>query len=44
MKAKIFAILAAVFYAVNIPISKLLLEKSGPTMLTAFLYLGFPYL
>lgn len=40
MKAKIFAILAAVFYAVNIPLSKLLLEKSGPTMLAAFLYLG----
>lgn len=44
MKAKIFAILAAVFYAVNIPISKLLLEKSGPTMLAAFLYLVFSYL
>ncbi len=40
MKAKVFAILAAVFYAVNIPLSKLLLTKSEPTMLAAFLYLG----
>lgn len=40
MKAKIFAVLAAAFYAVNIPLSKLLLAKTGPTMLAAFLYLG----
>lgn len=40
MKAKVFAILAAVFYAVNIPLSKLLLTKAEPTMLAAFLYLG----
>lgn len=40
VKAKVFAILAAVFYAVNIPLSKLLLTKAEPTMLAAFLYLG----
>lgn len=40
MKAKFFAILAAAIYAVNIPISKLLLAKVEPTMMAAFLYLG----
>ena len=35
-----FAILAAALYAINIPISKLLLENVGPTMMAAFLYLG----
>lgn len=35
-----FAILAAALYAVNIPLSKLLLREVGPTMLAAFLYLG----
>ena len=35
-----FAILAAVLYAVNIPLSKLLLEQVAPTMMAAFLYLG----
>lgn len=40
MKAKIFALLAAAFYAVNIPMSKLLLSKTQPTVLAAFLYLG----
>ena len=34
------AILAAVFYALNSPLSKLLLNKIGPTMMAAFLYLG----
>lgn len=36
----ICAILAAVFYALNSPLSKLLLDKMGPTMMAAFLYLG----
>lgn len=36
----ICAILAAVFYALNSPLSKLLLDKIGPTMMAAFLYLG----
>lgn len=40
MKAKIFALMAAAFYAVNIPLSKLLLAKTQPTFLAAFLYLG----
>lgn len=35
-----FAVLAAALYAVNIPLSKLLLAETGPTMLAAFLYLG----
>ena len=34
------AILAAAFYALNSPLSKLLLGKMGPTMMAAFLYLG----
>ena len=36
----LFALLAAVFYAVNVPISKILLEHVGPTTLAALLYLG----
>lgn len=35
-----FAVLAAALYAVNIPLSKLLLAQVQPTMLAAFLYLG----
>lgn len=35
-----YAILAAAFYALNAPISKLLLEEVGPTMMAALLYLG----
>lgn len=35
-----FAILAAILYAVNIPLSKLLLPHVQPTMMAAFLYLG----
>ena len=35
-----FAILAAALYAINIPLSKLLLQTVGPTMMAAFLYLG----
>ena len=40
INAIILAILAATFYAVSIPISKLLLTYTAPTMLAAFLYLG----
>jgi len=39
-KAVFFAILAAALYALNSPISKLLLEKVPPTMMAALLYLG----
>lgn len=35
-----FAILAAALYAINIPLSKLLLTKVQPTMMAALLYLG----
>ena len=38
--ATFFAILAAALYAINIPVSKLLLEHVQPTMMAAFLYLG----
>ena len=38
--AVLYAVAAAALYAVNVPISKLLLEQIGPTMLAAFLYLG----
>lgn len=34
------AFLAAVFYAVNVPVSKLLLGHAGPTTMAALLYLG----
>lgn len=44
MKAKklatIYAILAATLYAINVPVSKLLLNHVEPTMMAAFLYLG----
>lgn len=36
----IYAILAAVFYAINTPLSKLLLASVPPTFMAAFLYLG----
>ena len=35
-----YAIAAAVFYALNVPCSKLLLERISPTYMAAFLYLG----
>lgn len=35
-----FAILAAALYALNIPVSKILLNHVPPTMMAAFLYLG----
>ena len=38
--ATIFAILAAALYAINIPLSKVLLVFVQPTMMAAFLYLG----
>lgn len=38
--ATFFAILAAVLYAINIPLSKLLLDIVPSTMMAAFLYLG----
>ncbi len=38
--ATALAILAAALYAINIPLSKILLQNVGPTMMAAFLYLG----
>ena len=39
-KAILFALLAAAFYAVNVPFSKLLLAHIGATTMAALLYLG----
>lgn len=39
-KAILYALLAAVFYALNVPMSKILLEHVGTTILAALLYLG----
>ena len=39
-KAIILAFLAALFYAVNVPCSKVLLSDVAPTFMAAFLYLG----
>ncbi len=39
-KAITYALFAAVFYAINVPISKLLLKNVGPTTMAALLYLG----
>ena len=39
-QALVYATLAAVFYAINIPASKLLLHEVGPTTMAALLYLG----
>lgn len=38
--ATFFAVLAAALYAINIPLSKILLQFVQPTMMAAFLYLG----
>ena len=38
--ATFFAILAAALYAINIPLSKILLQHVSPTLMAAFLYLG----
>ena len=40
MKAILSAFLAAVFYAINIPASKVLLRDVGPTTMASLLYLG----
>ena len=39
-RATCYAILAAALYAINIPVSKLLLSSVEPAMMAAFLYLG----
>lgn len=38
--ATLYALLAAALYALNIPLSKILLRHVAPTMMAAFLYLG----
>ena len=38
--ATLFAILAAILYAINVPFSKMLMTKIAPTMQAGFLYLG----
>ena len=38
--AVILALLAAIFYAINTPFSKVLLNKIPPTFMASFLYLG----
>lgn len=40
ISAIIYALLAAVLYSLNMPLSKLLLEKIDPTFMASFLYLG----
>jgi len=40
VKAIIYAFLAALFYAVNVPCSKMLLSDVSPTFMASFLYLG----
>ena len=39
-KSILYALLAAAFYAINVPLSKLLLNHVGPTTMAALLYLG----
>lgn len=38
--ATVYAILAAALYAINVPLSKVLLNHVDPTMMASFLYLG----
>jgi drug/metabolite transporter (DMT)-like permease len=38
--AAVFALFAAVFYAINMPCSKILLSHIGPTVLAGLLYIG----
>ena len=38
--ATVYAVLAAALYAINVPLSKLLLNHTEPTMMASFLYLG----
>lgn len=40
LRATLFALLAAVLYAINIPLSKLLLAYIQPVFMASFLYLG----
>lgn len=40
LRATVYAVLAAVFYALNMPVSKVLLQRAGPTMMASLLYLG----
>ena len=40
LKAILYAFLAAILYAINIPASKILLRDVGPTTMAALLYLG----
>ncbi len=40
IEAIFFAVLAAALYAINVPLSKLLLEHVDPSMLAGFLYIG----
>lgn len=40
LTATIFAVLAAIFYAINTPFSKILLSEVAPTFMASFLYLG----
>lgn len=40
LTAVLYALLAALFYAVNVPCSKVLLKDVPPTFMAAFLYLG----
>ncbi|MGN1418167.1 MAG: DMT family transporter, partial [Acutalibacteraceae bacterium] len=40
IRATVFALLAALLYAINAPVSKLLLEKVPAVMMAAFLYFG----
>lgn len=40
VKAIVFAFLAAIFYAINVPLSKILLQYVEPTTMAALLYLG----
>ena len=40
IKAILYAFMAAVFYAINVPFSKMLLRAIEPTLMAGFLYLG----
>lgn len=40
LSAMIYALAAALFYALNVPCSKLLLGNIAPTFMAAFLYIG----
>ncbi len=40
IRAMLYALFAAVFYAANVPFSKVLLKKVEPTFMAALLYLG----